>query len=190
MCGRIALKVRDPGGMDEFAHAPRDLENYFGLDIRPSQQVLALSANGLEPHPWGIHHTIQGKPKFTINAKQEKFGGRFWGRAAQSKDHRCAVPVSAWYEWTGANGAKTRWRFTWSNSEVFWLAGLLSTRGAPESMVIATRTAPGELAEYHHRAPCALTYEGAWEWIEEGALPFAETGYSVSEFDGAALRQD
>lgn len=178
MCGRIALKVRDPFGQEVFHDAPRNLETYFGLDIRPTQNIVCMTGQGIEPRTWGWRRDWLGS-KPLINATHEKLGG-FFADSAASADNRCAVPVTAWYEWTGEKGSKQQWRFTWSNQEIFFLAGLLDTIGSEVTLV--TRAAPEALQSFHHRAPCVLSHEAAQGWIRGGDLPFSEGGYLAGKY--------
>ena len=88
-------------------------------DIRPTQaQWIARPAeDGLElvrARWWLIPRWHRGTVrKFkltTFNAKSETVATARTFRDSFAR-RRCLVPASCWYEWTGAKGAKQKWRF-------------------------------------------------------------------------------
>src|SRR5665213_631482 len=91
------------------------------------------------------------------------------------KRRRCLVPATHFFEWTGEKGAKTMWRFTKADSEVFCFPGLWdvahTTDGRIESFTIVT-TAPGPDCEpYHHRQPVVLEPDQWATWLDLSADP-------------------
>jgi putative SOS response-associated peptidase YedK len=91
------------------------------------------------------------------------------------KRRRCLVPATHFFEWTGDKGAKTMWRFTKANSDIFCFPGLWdvaeTTDGRIESFTIVT-TAPGPDCEpYHNRQPVVLEPEQWATWLDPSADP-------------------
>lgn len=83
---------------------------------------------------------------------------------------RCLVPATHFFEWTGEKGAKTMWRFTKRDAEVFCFPGLWdrahTSDGVIESFTIVT-TAPGlDCAPYHNRQPVILERDQWATWLD------------------------
>lgn len=89
------------------------------------------------------------------------------------KRRRCLVPATHYFEWTGARGAKTMWRFTKVDSEIFCFAGLWdatnTTDGRIESFTILTTAAGPDCAAYHDRQPVVLERDTWATWLDLGA---------------------
>jgi putative SOS response-associated peptidase YedK len=144
-------------------------------DVRPTTaQVTARLQDGawvLEKMRWGlVPFWRNGKPLkdtekgrgdgfklTTFNCRVETcqsaatFKGAFGRR-------RCIVPASAWYEWTGPEGGKTKHRFARTDGKPIWFAGLWDRCTTPDageitSFTILTGPSEGWLGDYHTRAP-------------------------------------
>lgn len=155
-------------------------------DVRPTTpQVTARLQDGawvLEKMRWGlVPFWRNGKPLkdtakgandgfklTTFNCRVETcetaatFKGAFGRR-------RCIVPASAWYEWTGPDGGKTKHRFARVDGRAIWFAGLWDKCTTPDagdvtSFTILTGPSEGWLGDYHTRAPVILepTEWAAW----------------------------
>jgi putative SOS response-associated peptidase YedK len=88
---------------------------------------------------------------------------------------RCLVPATHFFEWTGQKGAKTMWRFTKADSDIFCFAGLWdrarTTEGRIESFTIVT-CAPGpDCAPYHNRQPVILEPNQWGPWLDLSTDP-------------------
>lgn len=155
-------------------------------DVRPTtEQLVAHVHDGawtLEKMRWGLvpfwrngkplkdtaKGTDDGFKLTTFNCKVETCHSASTFRDAFAK-RRCIVPASAWYEWTGEKGSKTKHRFARGDGKAIWFAGLWDRCTTPDagevrSFTILTGPSAGWLSDYHDRAPVILEPEewGAW----------------------------
>lgn len=164
-------------------------------DVRPTtRQFTARLEDGewvLEKMRWGlVPFWRSGKPlKDTSRGandgwKMTTFNARCEGVATAStfRDafarRRCLVPASAWYEWTGDRGARTRHIFRRVDDGVIWFAGLwdraeTSDAGEVHSFTILTGPSEGILADYHARAPVILDPSDFGVWMDPASDPSA-----------------
>ncbi len=93
------------------------------------------------------------------------------------KRRRCLVPATHYFEWTGERGAKTMWRFTRTDIDVFCFAGLWdvahTTEGRIQSFTIITTEAGPDSAPYHDRQPVILDQSQWGPWLDLSADPSA-----------------
>lgn len=193
MCGRFDtshLFWRDLhdqlAGFAPVTTAPLNLEP--NDDVRPTtSQITARLEDGawtLEKMRWGlVPFWRNGKPLkdtakgagdgfklTTFNAKVESCAGTSTFREAYKK-RRCIVPASAWYEWTGPQGSKTKHRFARADGRAIWFAGMWDRCTTPDagdvtSFTIITTDSAGWLAEYHDRAPAILEPDEWAAWLD------------------------
>jgi len=166
------------------ATAPLNLEP--SADVRPTTpQLTARMEDGawvLEKMRWGlVPFWRNGKPlKDTAKGANDGFKLATFncrvetGATAATFKHafakrRCVVPASAWFEWTGETGSKTKHRFARADGQPIWFAGLWDRCSTPDagdfgSFTIMTGPSAGWLGDYHDRAPVILEPEewGAW----------------------------
>src|SRR5215469_8758280 len=111
MCGRFELIdgrrvfIRFP----VMRRGPDPLDN---RDVRPSQQVLALQANyELSLVRWGLVPAWAKDPRIgsrMINARAEGIADKpAFKRPLRSQ--RCLIPASAFFEWQGQPGVKSKY---------------------------------------------------------------------------------
>ncbi len=86
-------------------------------------------------------------------------------------ERRCIVPASAWFEWTGEAGSKTKHRFARKDGAPLWFAGLWDRCTTPDagevaSFTIMTGPSAGWLADYHDRAPVILEPDEWSAWLD------------------------
>lgn len=170
--------------------APLNLEP--NADVRPTTPQLAARVEDggwvLEKKRWGlVPGWRSGKPLkdtekgsgdgfklSTFNARTENFASGA-KRSAVFADafakRRCIVPASAWFEWTGPEGKKTKHRFARADGEPLWFAGIwdrCSTTDAGDfaSFTILTGPSAGHLGDYHDRAPVILEPEEWTRWLD------------------------
>jgi putative SOS response-associated peptidase YedK len=170
--------------------APLNLEP--NDDVRPTTaQLVAKVEDGawtLEKKRWGLvpgwrsgkplKDTEKGKGDgfklTTFNARTENFTADA-KRSAVFADsfakRRCVVPASAWYEWTGPQGSKTKHRFSRADGEPIWFAGIWDQCSTPDagdfaSFTILTGPSAGQLAGYHDRAPVILEPDEWPRWLD------------------------
>lgn len=99
--------------------------------------------------------------------------------AGPFKSRRCIVPASAWYEWTGPKGGKTKHRFARVDGQAIWFAGIWQSVLTPDagevrSFAIFTGPSEGWLTDYHERAPRILEQDDWAAWLDPtvDAVPF------------------
>lgn len=158
-------------------------------DVRPTtKQVTArLGDDGswvLEKMRWGlIPFWRNGKPVkdtekgradgfklTTFNARCEGVSTASTFKGAFSR-RRCIVPASAWFEWTGEKGSKTKHRFARRDGHAIWFGGIwdrvmTSDEGEIASFTIITSESEGWLTDYHSRAPMILEPEDWGTWLD------------------------
>jgi putative SOS response-associated peptidase YedK len=155
-------------------------------DIRPTNSASILKPiNAVEPAAglafttvrWGLIPFFHKGP-----AKAWKFlGTNCRGETAAEtrmyrdayKTRRCLVPADAFYEWTGAKGAKTKWLFTVQDQPRFCFAGLWdrckAEDGDIETFTILTTAAGVDMAPYHDRQPVILDKDDHEAWLDPKA---------------------
>lgn len=157
-------------------------------DVRPTTpQVTARLQDGawvLEKMRWGlVPFWRNGKPLkdsekgkgdgfklTTFNCRVETCETAATFKGAFSR-RRCIVPASAWYEWTGPEGGKTKHRFARTDGKAIWFAGLWDRCTTPDageitSFTILTGPSEGWLGDYHSRAPVILEPEEWGTWLD------------------------
>jgi putative SOS response-associated peptidase YedK len=162
-------------------------------DARPTDPhlVARLEADGfvLERMRWGlIPRSYKGKrvrpsergakdgfQLTTFNCRVEPFTGEEdkvpWTYKFAFAERRCIVPAMRWYEWTGAQGKKTKHAFARADGKPLWFAGIwdqcdTADMGAVRSFTIMTGKSAGVLADYHTRAPVILEPEDFSAWLD------------------------
>ena len=147
------------------------------LDVRPTQQVVALQADrvltamrwGLVP-AWAKDLRIGSK---MINARSEGIASKpSFKRPLRFQ--RCIIPASAFFEWHGSPGAKVKYRIARKDNELFGFAGLYDTwrdPGDPAGDELTTCTIitaqPNELvAPIHNRMPVILLPQDEDYWLD------------------------
>jgi len=161
-------------------------------DVRPTTpQLVARVEDGawvLEKKRWGLvpgwrsgkplKDTEKGKGDgfklTTFNARVENFApgakrSAVFGDAFAKR--RCVVPASAWFEWTGPQGSKTKHRFARADGQPAWFAGIWDRCTTPDagefaSFTILTGPSAGRLADYHDRAPVILEPDEWSRWLD------------------------
>ena len=99
------------------AEAGSATEGGARLDVAPGETVTAVvgeEGRRLVAMRWGMipmgRRNARGRPvlETIINARAETL----FAKSAFADLRRCILPVSGWYEWTGAARRKTRWAIT------------------------------------------------------------------------------
>jgi putative SOS response-associated peptidase YedK len=200
MCGRFDTsrftwaEIHDQlSGFGRVKTAPQNLEP--NPDVRPTTPQLTARWDGdgwtLEKMRWGlVPFWRAGKPLkdtargandgfklSTFNCRVESCASAASFRGAFAR-RRCIVPASAWYEWTGPQGAKTKLRFSRGDGASIWFAGLWDRCATPDagevaSFTIMTGPSAGDLAEHHDRAPAVLEPADWGVWLDPAQDPAA-----------------
>lgn len=140
---------------------PRDPRNPMaGVDIAIARWDLV---------PWFWKAPVKEKKFLATNCRSETASTTAAFREAFRR-RRCLVPANGFYEWTGEKGAKTKWLFTASGRDVFFIAGLWdraeTADGVIESYTLLT-TRPGpDMAPYHTRQVVVLEPVEAGRWLD------------------------
>lgn len=184
MCGRFfrhgvsweeyasALSLIVPEGVE----APEPTYNAAPMSwqviVRPREH--AQPGREMVPALWGLVPSWWTKPlsekKFTtFNARAEGLAESNTFRGA-FRHKRCLVPVSGFYEWTGATGKKTPFAIALRNRRWFCFAGLwdraLINGSEVESFTVVTTTPNDLMAGLHTRMPVILDPADYDLWLD------------------------
>jgi putative SOS response-associated peptidase YedK len=123
--------------------------------------VMIQSGNAVDlvPMRWGFTPAGAGRPPV--------FNFRSEGRSF-AKSKRCLIPASAFFEFTGKQSPKSKWRFELRAEPVLAIAGLWRTDDSGAAFTMLT-TAPGpDVAPFHDRQVAVLSRRdwGAWLYLE------------------------
>lgn len=120
----------------------------------PRIDVSTVTGLPLKPHP-------------VYNTRTDKIGSRFWRGSFARR--RCLVPLNAWAEAEGKDGAKTRTWFSLPGEDVFAIAGIWQ-RSAEWGHVFSMMTVPAHeaMSDLNDRMPVVLRRED-WAIWKEGS---------------------
>lgn len=167
MCGRYYI---DDDMADELAKIVSKVsEKMHGIrfqgDITPGMMapVMRLENNQtiLDASNWGFDNPVQ--KGLLINARAES--------AAEKRtfknclvNGRCVIPSSGFYEW---DQDKNKFRFTFPNAPILYMAGLFHYQNEKSHFVILTTAANASMEKVHHRMPLVMTQDQAKNWLYE-----------------------
>lgn len=148
-------------------------------DLRPTDQapIVRLRDDGQREAVlmrWGFKPPFAKDDADRINARGESVATAY--RQA-FRNRRCLVPASAFFEWSGDKGGKTKWRVTVRDKPLFAFAGLWDWRRDPkhpdaapvEAFTIIT-TAPNDLlSDIHDRMPVIVDEKDFDGWLQTGS---------------------
>ncbi len=138
--------------------------------IRKTDPGLVLNLENGNPTPqvmrWGFHRHFN---LAINNARSEKLDG-VWAAPWQAKQ-RCLIPMSAFYEWQGAAGAKQTFAIRPSQTTFVWTAGIWEKVEAPPNELpfrysMLTTAASGQMEEIHDRMPVMLLPDQFVDFLE------------------------
>jgi len=169
MCGRLNV-TSDPLTQIVSAALGIKFTTETNTDLRPTQKVAAIGSTNSHLSQldvsWGIKP--QWAKKLLINAQSETVAEKPTFRKAFAQ-HRCVIPCSGWYEWSGANGgAKTKYLFQGMDGQPVYMAGIWyepEVDGELPKLVTLTTKPTEECAQYHHRMPLVLPEEAVSDWV-------------------------
>jgi len=117
------------------------------------------------------------------NARSDKLDG-MWKGAWEAR-HRCLIPISTFYEWSGPKGNKQTHAFQAPGEEgrLLWAAGLWEKNADAEignCFSMMTTDASEQVEAIHHRMPVLLGDSDFEDYLEQDdpkelLTPFAET---------------
>jgi len=136
-----------------------DLPQADDIRIGDTGPVIRAAGNGVELAPMKFGFPPQGKggPVFNFRSEGRRFG----------ESHRCIIPASAFFEFTGTKYPKTKHRFTLANAPMMAIAAIWKqpSADAPPCFAMLT-TEPGpDVAPYHGRQIVVLRPEDWPHWI-------------------------
>ena len=179
MCGRYDLS-ENPAAIRAHFNVPSVPEFAPSRDVRPTEVAPIIRINPLSAKResslarWGLVPAWAKDMKMgsrCINARIETLAGLPAYRAA-FRNRRCLVPVSAFFEWSGAPGHRTKWRVSLQDRPLFALAGLWERwmnpqSGEPvETYTIVTTAANERLAALHDRMPVIVEPDRYERWLD------------------------
>jgi len=129
-------------------------------ELRPTDQALVIDGDGPRLLRWGLQAKWDGKP--LINARAETLTEKATFRPLL--DRRCLVPMSAYFEWRGADGKKLKNRIAAADGAICAFAGL--TDGT--AFTIVTCPPSPAIAHIHGRMPVILDDGAARAWADAG----------------------
>jgi putative SOS response-associated peptidase YedK len=127
-----------------------DLPQLFGIRKTDTGLVVTKGDKGYEARTmrWGFSREFN--PAIN-NTRDDKLDNAMWRKAF--REHRCLIPIAAFYEWTGPRGFKqTHVIRSPREAEWLWCAGLWEMHrefGPCYSMI--TTTSPPWMGEIHSR---------------------------------------
>lgn len=127
-----------------------------------SGAVYSAETHQLDYMKWGlIPHWVRDPKKFksysTFNARLDKLkSSKIWSYCLAK--HRCAVPISGYYEWKTVNKDKIPYYVTRRDGKEMFLAGMFDNNPENElyTYTIVTGRAPKELEWLHQRMPVVI----------------------------------
>lgn len=192
MCGRIVvdyeemMSVADATELSEWiTHAPAGAASSW--NIAPTQNIPVAFTDPrtgdkrFKAAFWSLlpAWAKDAKPKFpTFNARSETVAEKPTFRPSL-KAQRCAIPVTAFYEWTGPKNARVPHAIR-AAGPVMVMAGLYSwwqDMTAPSeaeswklTATVLTQQSTGRMAPLHDRMPVFLAPELTRDWLDPQTL--------------------
>ncbi|HEU0204079.1 MAG TPA: SOS response-associated peptidase [Burkholderiaceae bacterium] len=181
MCGRHELS-ENPAVLRARFNVPDVPQFHANIDLRPTDPGVIIRRNagnqregsiarwGLVPY-WAQDLKLGSR---CFNARAETIATTPAFRAA-FRQRRCLVPATAFYEWTGVPGRKTRHRIALPSGEPMALAGLWerwrhrATNENVESYTIVTCEPNKALSAIHDRMPVIIAESDFENWLAGGA---------------------
>lgn len=158
-------------------------------DVFPTNLVAAVASDkqknaSVFPMIWGF--SVQGRSAPIINARVESAAEKPTFRDAW-KEHRCAVPVSWYYEWQhlpapdGKNTVKTKFAIQPREAGITWLCGLYRLEDSIPVFVILTREPGQSIACIHDRMPLILPKKAIRDWVNPDVNPKDILQYALTD---------
>src|SRR2546426_6202108 len=199
MCGRYALS-ETPAAIRAHFDVPSVPPQFApSHDVRPTERAPIIRLNPLSVKRestlarWGLVPSWAKDLRFgarCINARIETLASLQAYRAA-FRNRRCLVPVSAFFEWSGPSGHRTKWRIRPQDQALFGLAGLWERWFDPDSgepvdtYTIVTTAAHERLVELHDRMPVLVAPDRYASWLDPGCtqmdlfVPVTEAAFRI-----------
>ena len=163
---------------DEVAHlfdAVAQIGSNAGGEVYPGYPGMVIAQGTVETMTWGFPLAMKSKrtgeplkPKPVNNARTDKLSGGFWRHAFINR--RCLIPVQAFAEAQGPQGAKTRTWLSLPDADVFAVAGLWrpSDEWGDCYAMVMTECCQ-QTADIHDRMPVILRRDQYADWLGSDA---------------------
>ncbi|QSR19679.1 hypothetical protein CA833_21270 [Novosphingobium sp. KA1] len=171
MCNLYRLTTPASAVAQLFDIEPAAGANYKDV-VAPTDPGLIIAGRQLRATAWGFPRVdiskVTGqplKPRAVYNTRTERIGSRFW--RASFAHRRCLIPVNAWAEPEGQEGAMTRTWFSPPDLDIFAIAGIWQ-RSAEWGHVFSMLMVPGHqaMADLNDRMPVILRSKDWTTWTE------------------------
>jgi len=110
---------------------------------------------------WGIK--TSWSKNLLINAQSETISTKKTFQQSFAT-RRCLVPCSGWYEWRLEGKNKVKYRFTHSNNEPLYMAGIWYENDEHQLVTLTTTPNP-KCATFHKRMPVLILPENIDYWF-------------------------
>ncbi|MCP5537614.1 MAG: SOS response-associated peptidase family protein [Akkermansiaceae bacterium] len=134
-------------------------------DIAP----VFLSGMGITEMRWGFE-----RPRLGVvnNTRSENLDSPMWRESIRAR--RCLIPMSGFYEWSGAKGHKRTHRFGPREGLLLWAAGIWEdSEQLGRCFSMLTTAANRLMAPVHHRMPALLTAAECDSYLEGNMRSFS-----------------
>lgn len=134
--------------------------------IRPTLQApVVLPDAGAQLMHWGFRRSFAakrpgGKPvqRTIVNSREDKLASPMWRDAFRHR--RCLIPASGFYEWIERGGRNVPFRFTRTDDDWLFIAGIWEEAEDGTRCYSMITTEPTEaIAPIHDRMPAVLAEE-------------------------------
>ena len=181
MCGRFAITIPSDAMSQLFDAQPvNNLPDLPNFNVCPTNSIHVVTYNGLgrklESLRWGFvpnwYRKVNAGP-LLINARSETIAQKP-AFANASRERRCLIPCSGFYEWSkDLEGNKTPWFIKRNDDTPLVFGGVWQEWGYEGEIIktcaIVTTASNGKLSGIHHRLPLVLERNNWGFWLgEEG----------------------
>jgi putative SOS response-associated peptidase YedK len=154
--------------------------------VRPTLRApVFLADGGILEMSWGFRRQFRGAKggpvwRTVVNAREDKLASPMWAEAFRKR--RCLIPATAFYEWTeGPCGRALPMRFTASDGEWLWIAGIWETGDIGPCFSMLTTEPSAMIRRVHDRMPAVLAdsqidsyLDGRLEWLGPSTVSIAQ----------------
>jgi len=171
MCNlyRLSVPLAEISALFDAASAPTGAN--LPAETYPGSPGIVIAAGQVRSMVWGFPLALTGKqgqplkPKPVNNARSDKLDSAFWRASFASR--RCLIPLTAWAEAEGPQGAKTRTWLSLPDQPVFACAGIWQpTAPWGDSYAMIMTDAVGAAATCHTRMPVILAQQDWQAWLD------------------------
>ena len=181
MCGRFAITIPSDAMSQLFDAQPvNNLPDLPNFNVCPTNFIHVVTNSGLgrklESLRWGFvpnwYRTVNAGP-LLINARSETIAQKP-AFANASRERRCLIPCSGFYEWSkDSEGNKIPWFIKRNDNAPMVFGGVWQEwsdeSGIIKTCAIVTTASNSKISSIHHRLPLVLERNNWGFWLgEEG----------------------